>query len=106
MFAARALRRQGYSVLEAGNGLEALDVKAGHSGPIDLVVSDVVMPEMDGPTLLKELRKDNPDLKFIFMSGYTDDALSTLENGEEFSFLPKPFQLAELVSKVKEVIQG
>ena len=106
MFAARALRRQGYVVLEAGHGVEALEVKAAHPGVIDLVVSDVVMPEMDGPTLLKELRRDNPDLKFVFMSGYTDDALATLDSGEEFAFLQKPFQLAELVSKVKEVIQG
>ncbi len=105
-FAARALRRQGYAVLEAGNGIEALEVKAAHDGAIDLVVSDIVMPEMDGPTLLKELRKTNPDLKIIFMSGYADDALSSLDSGEEFAFLPKPFQLAELVTKVKEIIQG
>ena len=105
-FAARALRRQGYNVLEAGHGAEALEVMAAHVGTIDLVVSDVVMPEMDGPTLLKELRRDHPDLKFVFMSGYTDDALATLDNGEEFAFLQKPFQLAELVSKVKEIIQG
>ena len=105
-FAARALRRQGYAVLEAGNGFEALEVKGSHNGPIDLVVSDIVMPEMDGPTLLKELRKSSPELKFIFMSGYADDALSSLDSGEEFAFLPKPFQLAELVSKVKELIDG
>ena len=105
-FAARALRRQGYNVLEAGHGVEALEVKAAHQGTIDLVVSDVVMPEMDGPTLLKELRRATPDLKFVFMSGYTDDALATLDNGEEFAFLQKPFQLAELVSKVKEIMGG
>ena len=103
-FAARALRRQGYAVLEAGNGQEALDVKAAHSGVVDLVVSDIVMPEMDGPTLLKELRKSNPDLKIIFMSGYADDALSTLDGGEEFAFLSKPFQLTDLVSAVKELM--
>ena len=103
-FAARALRRQGYAVLEAGNGLEALDVKAAHNGTVDLVVSDIVMPEMDGPTLLKELRKTNPDLKIIFMSGYADDALSSLDGGEEFAFLSKPFQLTDLVSAVKELM--
>jgi len=103
-FAARALRRQGYLVLEAGNGLEALQAKAGHDGVVDLVVSDIVMPEMDGPTLLKELRKTNPDLKIIFMSGYADDALSSLDSGEEFAFLSKPFQLADLVTAVKELI--
>ena len=103
-FAARALRRQGYAVLEAGNGQEALEVKAAHNGTIDLVVSDIVMPEMDGPTLLKELRKTNAGLRFIFMSGYADDALSSLDSGEEFAFLSKPFQLTELVTAVKELM--
>ena len=103
-FAARALRRQGYAVLEAGNGYEALEVKANHNGAIDLVVSDIVMPEMDGPTLLKELRKTNPELKIIFMSGYADDALSSLDSGEEFAFLSKPFQLTDLVTAVKELM--
>ena len=105
-FAARALRRQGYAVLEAGNGYEALEVKGNHAGTIDLVVSDIVMPEMDGPALLKELRKTNPELKIIFMSGYADDALSSLDSGEEFAFLSKPFQLTELVTAVKELISG
>ena len=104
-FAVRALTRQGYQVLEAGSGAEALDVIAGHEGTIDLVLSDVVMPEMDGPTLLKELRKTRPDLKIIFISGYAEEALKSLEGGEEFAFLPKPFQMAELVATVKEVMQ-
>ncbi len=73
-FAARALKRQGYKVLEASTGVEALEVMEKHKGKIDIVVSDVVMPEMDGPTLLKELRKTNPDLKIIFVSGYPNDA--------------------------------
>ena len=103
-FAARALRRQGYTVLEAGHGYEALEIKAAHDGTIDLVVSDIVMPEMDGPTLLKELRKTNPELKIIFMSGYADDALSSLDSGEEFAFLSKPFQLTDLVTAVKELM--
>ena len=103
-FAARALRRQGYTVLEAGNGHEALEIKAAHDGTIDLVVSDIVMPEMDGPSLLKELRKTNPELKIIFMSGYADDALSSLASGEEFAFLSKPFQLTDLVTAVKELM--
>ena len=59
-FAARALKRQGYKVLEASTGVEALEVMEKHKGKIDIVVSDVVMPEMDGPTLLKELRKTQP----------------------------------------------
>src|SRR4029077_8465758 len=69
-FAARALSRQGYEVLEAATGVEALEVMEREKGRVDIVVSDVVMPEMDGPTLLKELRKTKPDLKIIFVSGY------------------------------------
>ncbi len=105
-FAVRALTRQGYQVLEAGSGVEALEVIAGHSGAIDLVLSDVVMPEMDGPTLLKELRKQFPDLKIIFISGYAEDALKSLSDNEEFSFLAKPFQLKDLVAAVKDAMDG
>ena len=65
---------RGYTVLEAGNGVEAIEVIESRGGEVDLVVSDVVMPEMDGPTLAKELRTRNPDLKIIFVSGYAEDA--------------------------------
>ena len=93
-FAARALARQGYEVLEAGTGVEALEVMERERGKVDIVVSDVIMPEMDGPTLLKELRKTNPGLKFIFVSGYPDDAFKkSLDDNEAYSFLPKPFTL-------------
>ena len=73
--------------------------------PVDLVVSDVVMPEMDGPTLLRELRKRHPDLKVIFVSGYAEEAFrKNLPEGETFNFLPKPFSLKQLVETVKEII--
>jgi len=102
-FAVRALKRQGYDVLEATTGVEALEVMAANEGEIDIVVSDVVMPEMDGPTLLKELRKRNPDLKIIFVSGYPHEAFETsLDKNETFAFLPKPFSLPQLAAKVKE----
>jgi two-component system, cell cycle sensor histidine kinase and response regulator CckA len=102
-FAVEALKRQGYEVLQACSGVEALEVLAAADGRIDIVVSDVIMPEMDGPTLLKRLRQDRPDLKFIFMSGYPDDAFkNTLEPDTEFAFLQKPFSLAQLATKVKE----
>jgi two-component system cell cycle sensor histidine kinase/response regulator CckA len=72
---------------------------------VDLVVSDVVMPEMDGPTLLRELRKLHPDLKVIFVSGYAEDAFKkNLPEGEEFAFLPKPFSLKQLATAVKEAL--
>ena len=101
-FAARALKRQGYKVLEAASGVEALEVMEKNKGKIDIVVSDVVMPEMDGPTLLKELRKKNPDIKIIFVSGYPNDAFKAALGDENFAFLPKPFSLPQLAAKVKE----
>ncbi len=102
-FAARALSRQGYEVLEAGTGIEAIEVMEREKGKVDIVVSDVIMPEMDGPSLLKELRKDNPHLKFIFVSGYPDDAFKkSLDENEAYAFLPKPFTLPQLAAKVKE----
>lgn len=101
-FAARALKRQGYKVLEAASGVEALEVMEKHKGKVDIVVSDVVMPEMDGPTLLKELRKTNPDIKIIFVSGYPNDAFKAALGDENFAFLPKPFSLPQLAAKVKE----
>ncbi len=104
---ARGLTSRGYSVLEAGNGIEAIDVLAKNGGKVDLVVSDVVMPEMDGPTLLKELRKRNPELKIIFVSGYAEEAFAkSLPQGEQFSFLPKPFTLKQLVGAVKETMSA
>jgi two-component system cell cycle sensor histidine kinase/response regulator CckA len=106
-FAARALARQGYEVLEAGTGVEALEVMDRERGKVDIVVSDVIMPEMDGPTLLKELRKTNPGLKFIFVSGYPDDAFKkSLDENEAYSFLPKPFTLSQLAARVKEQLGG
>ena len=99
--AVRSLTRFGYKVLEASNGLEALDVLAGQA--VDIVVSDVVMPEMDGPAFLKEIRKTRPDLKIIFVSGHTNEAFkATVDENEVFAFLPKPFSLPQLVAKVKE----
>lgn len=102
-FAVRALTRLGYEVLEASTGVEALEVLAANDGKIDIVVSDVVMPEMDGPTLLKELRQQNPSLKIIFVSGYPNEAFETaLDRNEQFAFLPKPFSMPQLAAKVKD----
>lgn len=106
-FSARALQARGYTVHEASSGVHALEVMDGVEGEIDLVVSDVVMPEMDGPTLLGELRKVRPDLKIIFVSGYAEEAFEKhLAEGEKFHFLPKPFSLKQLATKVKEVLDG
>ncbi|MBA5779287.1 response regulator [Stappia sp. F7233] len=106
-FAARALMSRGYTVHEASSGTEALEVMEETEGKIDLVVSDVVMPEMDGPSLLRELRKTRPDLKIIFVSGYAEDAFEkNLPENEKFSFLPKPFTLKQLATAVKEALNA
>jgi two-component system cell cycle sensor histidine kinase/response regulator CckA len=100
-FAVRALTRQGYEVLEASDGQEALDIVAAHNGEIDIVVTDVVMPEMDGPTMFRELRKTNPSIKVIFVSGYPNEAFRETLGSEDVAFLPKPFSLPQLAEKVK-----
>jgi two-component system cell cycle sensor histidine kinase/response regulator CckA len=100
----RGLKSRGYTVLEAGNGVEALEVLAEH-GHVDLVVSDVVMPEMDGPTLLKELRARDPKVKIIFVSGYAEEAFAkNLPSQEQYAFLAKPFTLKQLVAIVKQTL--
>jgi two-component system cell cycle sensor histidine kinase/response regulator CckA len=104
-FAARALASRGYEVLEAASGREAIDILEDTEASVDLVLSDVVMPEMDGPTLMRELRKRDPALKIIFVSGYAEDAFAkNLPEGERFTFLPKPFTLKQLIETVKTAI--
>ena len=101
---ARGLSSRGYTVLEASNGVEAIEVLEKHGG-VDLVVSDVVMPEMDGPTLLKELRRRDPDVKIIFVSGYAEEAFAkNLPSQEQYRFLAKPFTLKQLVAEVKQTL--
>jgi two-component system cell cycle sensor histidine kinase/response regulator CckA len=103
----RALTSRGYTVHEASSGVEALEVYHELGGQVDIVVSDVVMPEMDGPTLLGELRKIRPDIKFIFVSGYAEDAFAkNLPADAKFGFLPKPFSLKQLATVVKEVLES
>jgi two-component system, cell cycle sensor histidine kinase and response regulator CckA len=104
---ARGLTSRGYTVLQAANGLEAVEAFDSYFGKIDLVVSDVVMPEMDGPTLLIKLRNRDPDVKIIFVSGYAEEAFEkNLPEGEKdkYNFLAKPFTLKQLVAAVKETM--
>ncbi|MDX8447225.1 cell cycle histidine kinase CckA [Mesorhizobium captivum] len=103
----RALNSRGYTVHEASSGVEALEVFEALGGKVDIVVSDVVMPEMDGPTLLGELRKRQPDIKFVFVSGYAEDAFAkNLPADAHFGFLPKPFSLKQLATIVKDVLES
>ena len=103
---ARGLASRGYTVIEAGNGIEAIQILEKSGVKVDLVVSDVVMPEMDGPTLLRELRSRNSGLKMIFVSGYAEDAFQKHlpEDSQQVAFLAKPFTLKQLVNAVKETL--
>jgi signal transduction histidine kinase/ActR/RegA family two-component response regulator len=104
-FAVRALQTRGYCVLEAETGEEALEIIKTSERPIDLLISDVVMPEMDGPTLVAQVRALYPDLKVIFMSGYAEEAFKkNLKKDEVFHFLPKPFSLKFLVETVRGIL--
>ncbi|WP_162136290.1 ATP-binding protein [Zavarzinella formosa] len=101
----QSLLAKGYRVLQAANGAEALRVAAAHRGLIDLMVSDVVMPGMSGSDLRSRMLAEYPNLRVIFMSGYTNDAI--VRNGViqlECDFLPKPFTLSMLSRKVREVL--
>jgi two-component system cell cycle sensor histidine kinase/response regulator CckA len=101
--AERALTRQGYTVVTAADGDEGLEaVKL--EGPFDLVVSDVVMPSMDGPAMAKEIRKLAPKLPVLFMSGYAEEQLRREIDIEGMHFIPKPFSVQQIAAKVGQVL--
>lgn len=104
MFGARALRNKGCTVLEADSGESALELLKSAEQTIDLLVTDVVMPRMDGPTLAEHVRNNRPDIKVIYISGYAEDAFRS-QVDETINFLPKPFSLGQLAAKVKGVLQ-
>ncbi len=104
-FSARALKATGYEVHEADGGEEALEVLDELGYEVDLIISDVVMPEMDGPTMLKVVREKAPNLKVIFVSGYAEESVRRdIEDDRSVDFLPKPYSLDQINSKVKEVL--
>lgn len=104
-FSARALRATGYEVFEADSGEEALWVLDDIGGQIDLMISDVVMPEMDGPALLVKVRERLPDLKVIFVSGYAEENVrQDIADDRSVEFLAKPYSLDQINSKVKDVL--
>ncbi len=105
MFGARALRNKGYTVIEADNGEAGLDALNGADQTIDLIVSDVVMPGMDGHTFVQLVRQEIPDMKVILMSGYAEDVFrEEISRDETLHFLAKPFSLKTLASTVKDVL--
>lgn len=105
-FAVRALELRGYTVTAASSGQEAIEIVGENPEAIDLVVSDVVMPEMTGPEMMREVRKLRPEIGFIFISGYAEDAFrEEMMDDEQFHFLAKPFSLKDLAVKVKKAFQ-
>jgi hypothetical protein len=107
MIAVGNLKKAGYRVLEAKDGEEALQVAAAHDGPIHLVLTDVIMPGIHGPTLVRMLQESRPRARALYMSGHADDAL--LHHGVidgSLAFLEKPFTRKELTRKVREVLDA
>ena len=101
------LEKCGYTVLEAANGEEALKVAEQHKGPLDLLLSDVVMPRMGGPELAQALLAKRPSVKVLYMSGYTDHPMvrrGVVNAG--VAFLQKPFTPTVLVSRIREVLEA
>jgi PAS domain S-box-containing protein len=101
------LTRYGYQVLEAANGEQALAIIRSHPGPIHLLLSDVVMPSMNGPELARRVQADHPGIRVLFASGYTDDAIvrhGVLDPG--VAFLQKPFTPTALLKKIRELLDA
>jgi PAS domain S-box-containing protein len=100
----RVLDRQGYKIIEAQDGGEAVMMAERYDGRIDLLISDVVMPLMSGPDVAAHITGTRPDIKVMFVSGYTDDMISDRVGKEGFRFLPKPFNTATLLRDVAQAL--
>ena len=99
------LQRLGYSVIEAASAKEALALAARHEGPLHLLLTDVIMPEMNGLDLYKRIAASRPGIKVVFMSGYSAEFLPSTDDGKgDVSFLQKPFSMQELSAKVRKVL--
>lgn len=106
IFASRALRDKGYRVLEAANGKDALHLIHEGARP-NILITDVSMPEMDGPTLSSEIQKILPEIPTIFMSGYAEETFrKNLSENQKLHFLLKPFTLRDLATKVREILEA
>lgn len=106
-FATEVLRRHGYSVLEATDGRQALSVSNHIAGPIQLMITDVVMPEMGGQQLARALGAARPEMKVRYVSGYTESTVVRQGvQGLEISFLQKPFSVDALLEKVRQILDA
>jgi len=102
-----ALRKNGYTVLAAESGREALDLVRDHSGVIDLLITDVMMPDMDGPELAKHMAVIRPETRTLFLSGYMDETLG--DHGvlpANVNFIQKPFSPKVIAQRVRDILDG
>jgi two-component system cell cycle sensor histidine kinase/response regulator CckA len=105
LFGARALRNKGYEVIEARSGEAALEILNTESREIDLLITDMMMPVIDGPTLIRIIREKMPALRVVCISGYAEESMrKRLEDQDNIAFLAKPFSLKQLASMVKQVL--
>ena len=104
-FATRVLEREGISVIEATDGVEALDICKSCTTPIDLVVSDIVMPRLNGVELMQALSVSHPTVPVILMSGYATAALAELGIATPCSIIPKPFPAERLLAEVQRCVR-
>ena len=103
----RILARNGYTVLTASSGAQAIELAASHVGPIDLVLTDVIMPAMQGPTVAKEVKKLRPDIRVLFMSGHAQPVLEAeAVLGTELQLVEKPFDEVKLLLSVRRVLDS
>ncbi len=101
------LKHQGYTILLAENGKQALDMLQNHKGRVHLLLTDVIMPMMDGRALAKKATTYHPKIKVLYMSGYTDDVITprgVLD--EDVNFIPKPFTFKALSLKVRRLLDS
>ena len=101
--AERALTRAGYTVVAASQGEEGLE-RFAQMEKVDLIISDVVMPTMDGPAMVRAMRAKRPDLPVLFMSGYAEEQLRQSIDIDDVAFLPKPFSVAQLAEAVSATL--
>ena len=102
--AERALARAGYEITACSDGEDGLEAMEAPDADFDIVVSDVVMPGMDGPAMVRAIRKANPEIPVLFMSGYAEEALRKDIDIPKMHFLPKPFSVAAITEKVAMVM--
>jgi DNA-binding NtrC family response regulator len=101
---ATILRSKGYKVLQARDGADAVNLAGSHFAPIDLIVTDVIMPKLNGPEAIRQIRMRRPSVKAIYITGYSDQVLTDEELFSNSLTIEKPFQPDTLLAKIREIL--